>query len=252
MKFFLAITAIFALLAVTPANAGAWEFSFNYSSSNCSSCGSGTITAAINGVPQNCPGGCAATSLYISGVPNGFMKEGTSFKVFPTSYSTANPTSGYGSGGGVFYVNNGAISVMSYFSDSCYADCLFKISLGYAWLTNLVSGPYGQYVFGPLSYAWNPCINPPVFTPACLVRSPVFRGSISWEQTQALALGGEIAQPLGHGIFASAFVEGRVGQDNFRGLWGGLKFYFGPTDKPLMARHRQEIRTTGTSTTCSV
>lgn len=70
--------------------------------------------------------------------------------------------------------------------------------------------------------------------------SPVFRGSISWEQTQALALGGEIAQPLGHGILASAFVEGRVGQDNFRGLWGGLKFYFGPTDKPLMARHRQE------------
>lgn len=56
----------------------------------------------------------------------------------------------------------------------------------------------------------------------------------------ALALGGEIAQPLGHGILASAFVEGRVGQDNFRGVWGGLKFYFGPTDKPLMARHRQE------------
>ncbi len=56
----------------------------------------------------------------------------------------------------------------------------------------------------------------------------------------ALALGAEVAKPLGHGIMASAFVEGRVGQDNFHGIWGGLKFYFGPTDKSLMARHRQE------------
>jgi len=56
----------------------------------------------------------------------------------------------------------------------------------------------------------------------------------------AVALGGEFAQPLGHGILASAFVEGRVGENNFHGIWGGLKFYFGPTDKPLIARHRQE------------
>jgi hypothetical protein len=174
MKVLLAATAVFALLAATPADAGAWQFSFNYSSSNCGGCGSGTITGNINGVPKNCPAGCAATSIYISGVPKGFMKEGSSFEVFPTSYATSNPTSGYGSGGGIFYVDNGAVSAMSYFSDTCYADCMFKISLGYAWLTNPASGAYGQYVFGPVSYTWNPCVNPPAFTPACLVRFPRF------------------------------------------------------------------------------
>ena len=56
----------------------------------------------------------------------------------------------------------------------------------------------------------------------------------------ALAFGGEIAGSLGNGMLASAFVEGRFGEDDFRGVWGGLKVYFGPTDKPLIARHRQE------------
>ena len=56
----------------------------------------------------------------------------------------------------------------------------------------------------------------------------------------ALALGAEIARPIGHGIMASAFVEGRIGEDNFHGVWGGLKFYFGPSEKSLIARHRQE------------
>lgn len=69
VKFLLAATAVFVLLAATPADAGAWQFSFNYSSSNCGGCGSGTITGSINGVPKNCPAGCAATSIYISGVP---------------------------------------------------------------------------------------------------------------------------------------------------------------------------------------
>ena len=41
-------------------------------------------------------------------------------------------------------------------------------------------------------------------------------------------------------MLASAFVEGRFGEDDFHGVWGGLKVYFGPTDKPLIARHRQE------------
>jgi hypothetical protein len=56
----------------------------------------------------------------------------------------------------------------------------------------------------------------------------------------ALALGGELATPLGKGLMASAFVEGRVGEDNFRGVWGGLKLYFGQSDKPLIARHRRD------------
>lgn len=56
----------------------------------------------------------------------------------------------------------------------------------------------------------------------------------------ALALGGEVALPLGNGMMGSAFVEARVGEDEFHGIWGGLKLYFGPTDKPLIDRHRQE------------
>jgi hypothetical protein len=39
---------------------------------------------------------------------------------------------------------------------------------------------------------------------------------------------------------ASAFVEGRVGEEGFHGIWGGLKLYFGQSDKPLIARHRRD------------
>jgi hypothetical protein len=56
----------------------------------------------------------------------------------------------------------------------------------------------------------------------------------------ALALGAEIARPISPGVLASAFVEGRVGENDASGVWGGLKLYFGPTDKPLIARHRTE------------
>jgi hypothetical protein len=56
----------------------------------------------------------------------------------------------------------------------------------------------------------------------------------------ALAFGSEIALPLGHGIEGSAFFEGVAGEDSFHGIWGGLKFYFGRADKPLIARHRQD------------
>ncbi|MBR1088690.1 hypothetical protein JQ621_14570 [Bradyrhizobium manausense] len=56
----------------------------------------------------------------------------------------------------------------------------------------------------------------------------------------AMALGSEYAFPLGHQIKASAFFEARVGEGDTRGIWGGLKFYFGQKDKPLIARHRQD------------
>lgn len=56
----------------------------------------------------------------------------------------------------------------------------------------------------------------------------------------ALALGGEYAFPLAHRFKASAFVEARAGEGNLTGVWGGLKFYFGAKDKPLIARHRQD------------
>jgi hypothetical protein len=56
----------------------------------------------------------------------------------------------------------------------------------------------------------------------------------------ALALGSEYALPLSGGKMASAFVEGRIGENDFHGVWGGLRFYFGQKDKPLIARHRQD------------
>ena len=56
----------------------------------------------------------------------------------------------------------------------------------------------------------------------------------------ALALGTEYAFPLSGGTMAAAFVEGRVGENEFHGIWGGLKVYFGQHDKPLIARHRQD------------
>lgn len=56
----------------------------------------------------------------------------------------------------------------------------------------------------------------------------------------ALALGTEWAMPLSGGKMTSLFVEGRVGEGNFHGVWGGLRVYFGQKDKPLMQRHRQD------------
>ena len=56
----------------------------------------------------------------------------------------------------------------------------------------------------------------------------------------AAAFGAEAALPLGGGTMASLFVEGRAGEDDFRGVWGGVKFYFGQRDKSLIQRHRQD------------
>jgi len=55
----------------------------------------------------------------------------------------------------------------------------------------------------------------------------------------ALALGGEYAFPINQ-VMVSAFLEARVGESNFNGVWGGLKFYFGEKNKSLLARHRQD------------
>ena len=56
----------------------------------------------------------------------------------------------------------------------------------------------------------------------------------------ALALGTEMALPLGRGAMGALFVEGRIGQGDFHGVWGGIKIYLGRRDKPLIARHRQD------------
>jgi hypothetical protein len=54
------------------------------------------------------------------------------------------------------------------------------------------------------------------------------------------ALGFEYGVPLGRGMMSAVFAEGRVGEQNFKGIWGGVKFYFGQRDKTLIARHRQD------------
>jgi hypothetical protein len=62
----------------------------------------------------------------------------------------------------------------------------------------------------------------------------------------AAAFGGEFALPLSRGLLGSAFVEARVGEADFHGIWGGVKFYFGSGDKPLIQRHRTQDPTNWT------
>jgi hypothetical protein len=56
----------------------------------------------------------------------------------------------------------------------------------------------------------------------------------------AVAAGGEWGLPLGAGAMGSLFVEGRYGENNATGVWGGIRFYFGHHDKPLIRRHRED------------
>jgi hypothetical protein len=56
----------------------------------------------------------------------------------------------------------------------------------------------------------------------------------------AVALGSEFGFAMGGGKMAALFVEGRVGEGDHRGIWGGLRFYFGQKDKPLIRRHRED------------
>ena len=45
---------------------------------------------------------------------------------------------------------------------------------------------------------------------------------------------------LGPGVAASAFVEGRVGERSANAILGGLRIYFGNSDKSLIRRHRED------------
>jgi hypothetical protein len=56
----------------------------------------------------------------------------------------------------------------------------------------------------------------------------------------AVAVGGEWGVPLGGGAMGSLFAEGRFGEDNTSGVWGGIRFYFGQKDKSLIRRHRED------------
>lgn len=56
----------------------------------------------------------------------------------------------------------------------------------------------------------------------------------------ALAVGGEWAVPLAPKTMGSVFVEGRVGERDYKSVWAGLRVYFGNSDKSLMRRHRED------------
>lgn len=45
---------------------------------------------------------------------------------------------------------------------------------------------------------------------------------------------------LGYDNSTSLFVEARLGEDDFNGIWGGVKFYFGAEPKSLIRRHRED------------
>lgn len=69
-----------------------------------------------------------------------------------------------------------------------------------------------------------------------------FRASIGHRYQfgrHALALGGEWRIPLDGNVAATVFAEGRIGQEDYRGVWGGLRLYFGP-EKSLIRRHRED------------
>ncbi len=58
----------------------------------------------------------------------------------------------------------------------------------------------------------------------------------------AAALGLEylIPQTRGAGVAASLFVEGRIGERHSNSVLGGLRVYFGNSDKSLIRRHRED------------
>ncbi len=56
----------------------------------------------------------------------------------------------------------------------------------------------------------------------------------------AAAFGGEWGIPMNNGVMAALFAEGRIGEDSYHGVWGGIRFYFGQKDKTLIRRHRED------------
>jgi hypothetical protein len=56
----------------------------------------------------------------------------------------------------------------------------------------------------------------------------------------AATAGGEWSFAAGGGRMASLFAEGRFGEHNNHGVWGGLRIYFGQHDKPLIRRNRED------------
>ena len=56
----------------------------------------------------------------------------------------------------------------------------------------------------------------------------------------ALTLGTEHALPVGRGVMGAVFAEARIGEGSGSGGWGGVRFYFGNSDKSLIRRQRED------------
>jgi hypothetical protein len=56
----------------------------------------------------------------------------------------------------------------------------------------------------------------------------------------AAAAGAEQMFHTGGGMAVSAYVEGRLGEDNYKAIWGGIRVYFGGADKSLIRRSRED------------
>lgn len=54
------------------------------------------------------------------------------------------------------------------------------------------------------------------------------------------ALGMEYQLPYDFVSGASLFAEGRIGEEDYAGIWGGIRFAFGSGEKSLIRRHRED------------
>jgi len=56
----------------------------------------------------------------------------------------------------------------------------------------------------------------------------------------AAAIGTEFSFEAGSRRMMTAYAEARIGENDFRGIYAGVKMYFGQRDKTLIQRHRQD------------
>ena len=62
-----------------------------------------------------------------------------------------------------------------------------------------------------------------------------------WNEIHMAAFGTEYQLPMRWGgSGAVLFAEGRVGEDDYRAIWGGVRFYIGAEPKSLIRRHRED------------
>ncbi len=69
----------------------------------------------------------------------------------------------------------------------------------------------------------------------------LWAGYRHWNDIHIGAAGAEYQLPMQWGgTSAALFAEGRIGEDDYKAIWGGLRFYFGAEPKSLMRRHRED------------